>query len=40
MLRCADGAYYIGSYRGDDLMVRVHEHNLGYRKKAWTYKRR
>ena len=40
MLRCADGAYYIGSYRGDDVMLRVHEHNLGYRKKAWTYKRR
>jgi len=40
MLRCADGAYYIGSHRGDDLQVRVEEHNQGYRKKAWTYRRR
>jgi len=40
MLQCADGAYYIGSHRGDDLQVRVAEHNSGYRKKAWTYRRR
>ncbi len=40
MLRCADGAYYVGSYRGDDLDVRVAEHNRGFRKSAWTYRRR
>lgn len=40
MLECADGAYYVGSYRGEDLNVRVAEHNLGHRKKAWTYRRR
>ncbi|MEL7541765.1 MAG: GIY-YIG nuclease family protein [Pseudomonadota bacterium] len=40
ILRCSDGAYYVGSYRGDDLNVRVAEHNFGHRKKAWTYRRR
>ena len=40
MLECADGAFYVGSYRGDDLDVRVEEHNTGYRKSAWTYSRR
>ncbi|MHA7857983.1 MAG: GIY-YIG nuclease family protein [Henriciella sp.] len=40
MLLCADGAYYVGSYRGADLNVRVAEHNSGFRKTAWTYRRR
>ena len=40
MLQCCDGSYYVGSYRGDDLDVRIAEHNSGYRKKAWTYRRR
>ena len=40
MLICSDGAYYVGSYRGADLDVRVAEHNSGYRKTAWTYRRR
>jgi len=40
MLRCADGAYYVGSYRGDNLSVRIAEHNSGHRKTAWTYRRR
>lgn len=40
MLKCSDGAYYIGSYRGDDLSARIAEHNQGYRKSAWTYHRR
>ena len=40
MLECADGAYYVGSHRGDDIMARVHEHNLGKYPKAYTYKRR
>ena len=40
MLLCSDGAYYVGSYRGDDLAVRVGEHDSGYHKKAWTYRRR
>ena len=40
MLRCSDGAYYVGSYRGEDLNVRIAEHNSGFRKTAWTYRRR
>ena len=40
MLRCADGAYYIGSHRGSDVEQRVQEHNLGRFPKAWTLKRR
>ena len=37
---CSDGAYYVGSYRGNDLNVRVAEHNSGYYKTAWTFRRR
>lgn len=40
MLQCADGSYYIGSYRGDDLDVRVSQHNAGVYADAWTLKRR
>jgi putative endonuclease len=29
MLRCADGSYYVGSARGDDLGRRVGEHEAG-----------
>ncbi len=40
MLRCADGSYYVGSYRGHDLMWRVGEHNAGKHPTAYTFKRR
>ncbi|MDP3494870.1 MAG: GIY-YIG nuclease family protein [Hyphomonadaceae bacterium] len=40
ILSCADGRYYVGSYRGDDPGVRVGQHNDGLDPKAWTYKRR
>lgn len=40
ILRCANGAYYVGSHRGDDVMDRVHEHNQGRDPKAYIYKRR
>jgi putative endonuclease len=29
MLRCADGSYYVGSARGDDLGKRIGEHAAG-----------
>ena len=40
MLECADGRYYVGSYRGDDPGVRESEHNDGKFPDAWTFKRR
>ena len=40
ILECADGAYYVGSHRGEDVENRVEEHNLGLNQKAYTYKRR
>lgn len=40
ILSCNDDAYYVGIHRGDDVMVRVNEHNLGLNPKAWTYLRR
>jgi putative endonuclease len=40
ILECADGGLYIGSHRGDDVMVRVSQHNAGLDPKAWTYRRR
>ena len=40
ILQCADGRYYVGSYRGDDLDVRIGEHNAGVHRDAWTYRRR
>lgn len=40
ILRCANGAYYVGSHRGDDVMNRVHAHNEGLDPKAYTYSRR
>jgi len=39
MLRCADGSYYVGSARGDDLEPRVAEHQAGARP-GYTYTRR
>jgi putative endonuclease len=39
MLRCADGSYYVGSARGDDLEPRVAEHQAGVRR-GYTYTRR
>jgi putative endonuclease len=40
ILQCADGRYYVGSYRGDDVERRVGEHNAGIHPDAWTYARR
>ena len=40
IVRCSDGSYYTGSYRGEDLDVRIGEHNEGVYPKAYTYKRR
>jgi putative endonuclease len=30
ILRCADDSYYVGSATGDDLTLRVAQHNSGY----------
>jgi putative endonuclease len=39
MLQCADGSYYVGSARGDDLSKRIAEHETGaYR--GYTFTRR
>ena len=40
ILKCADGKYYVGRYRGRDLATRIGEHQSGLRKDAWTYRRR
>ena len=40
ILECADGRFYVGTHRGDDVMVRVSQHNAGVDPKAWTYPRR
>jgi putative endonuclease len=29
MLRCADNSYYVGSATGDDLSIRIGQHNAG-----------
>jgi len=29
MLECADGAYYVGSHRGEDVSIRVGQHLAG-----------
>ncbi len=39
MLRCSDGSYYIGKYQGDDLEVRIWEHNNAHYPNAYTSKR-
>jgi len=40
LVRCSDGAYYVGSHRGEDVAVRVEEHNAGLDTKAYTFTRR
>jgi putative endonuclease len=40
ILRCADGSYYTGTYRGDDLATRISEHNNGHYSDAYTASRR
>jgi putative endonuclease len=40
ILRCADGSYYTGTYRGEDIATRVSEHNNGHYPDAWTASRR
>ena len=40
MLRCADGRYYVGSHRGQDVTIRVAQHQQGFDPKAFTYRRR
>jgi putative endonuclease len=40
MLRCADGSYYVGSYRGAWIETRVAEHNAGKYPTAYTFTRR
>jgi putative endonuclease len=30
MLRCADGSFYVGSATGDDLTIRIAQHQSGY----------
>jgi putative endonuclease len=40
ILECADGRYYVGTYRGEDMDVRVSEHYAGTYPDAWTYTRR
>ena len=39
MLRCADGAYYVGSATGEDLAPRIDRHNAGH-DKGYTFTRR
>ena len=40
MLECADGSYYVGSHRGDDVAHHVQEHNQGVFNRAYTFTRR
>ena len=39
MLQCADGSYYVGSARGDDLGPRIAQHQMGAYP-GYTYTRR
>tara|TARA_R110000787_G_scaffold238786_1_gene344983 strand:- start:289 stop:648 length:360 start_codon:yes stop_codon:yes gene_type:complete len=39
LLLCADGKYYVGSHRGDDVETRVWTHNQGSDPKAFTFRR-
>ena len=39
ILKCADGKYYTGTYRGDDIETRVGEHNCAHYPGAWTASR-
>jgi len=38
ILRCSNGAYYVGSHRGQDVETRVYQHNEGIDTKAFTYR--
>lgn len=38
ILRCSNGAYYVGSHRGDGVAARVAEHNAGVDRKAYTFR--
>jgi putative endonuclease len=40
VLRCADGSYYTGTYRGEDIATRVSEHNQSQYPEAYTAARR
>jgi putative endonuclease len=40
ILRCADGSYYTGTYRGENLATRVSEHNNGHYSDSYTASRR
>ncbi|MEM9233299.1 MAG: GIY-YIG nuclease family protein [Pseudomonadota bacterium] len=40
ILECADGKFYVGSYRGENVQTRVDEHNSGNYPGAWTHSRR
>ncbi|MGB3627663.1 MAG: GIY-YIG nuclease family protein [Henriciella sp.] len=40
ILRCSNGSYYVGSYRGQDVDTRVYQHNHGTDPKAYTYRYR
>lgn len=40
ILQCADGSYYVGSHRGDDVATRVGEHQAGKYPGAYTFARR
>jgi putative endonuclease len=40
MLRCADGLYYVGSHRGEDVANRVSEHQAGLHREVFTFRRR
>ena len=40
LLQCADGKYYVGSHRGEDVEARVWQHNAGINPKAFTFSRR
>ena len=40
ILECADSSYYVGSHRGDDVNVRVSEHQAGKYRDAYTFTRR
>lgn len=40
IVQCADGSYYVGSHRGDDVLVRASQHNEGLDAHSYTFRRR
>jgi putative endonuclease len=40
ILECADGRYYAGTHRGDDIGARVAQHQDGWSPTAFTFRRR